>query len=128
MPIDPGLEARVQAVSHLSAARALVECADCALEEAGVPTPEWFPDDACAALTLSSDVIYHLNAMADALMEPYSVARVLDTVEEVVAANGLTALPSAPSRSGRYISRHGRAAIVHALIDARADARQDEVA
>jgi hypothetical protein len=126
MPIDPGLDARVQAVAHLSAARALVECADCALEEAGVPTPEWSPQE--PGLTLSSDAIYHLNTMADALMEPYEIARVLDTVEEVVAANGLTALPSAPSRSGRYISRHGRAAIVHALIDARADARQDEVA
>jgi hypothetical protein len=126
MPIDPGLDARVQAVSHLSAARALVECADCALEEAGVPTPAWSPDHAPDVdLTLSSDAIYHLNAMADALMEPYSVARVLDTVEEVVAANGLT--PKAVG-VGRFISRHGRAAIVHALIDARAAAEEDEAA
>jgi hypothetical protein len=107
MPIDPGLDARVQAVAHLSAARALVECADCALEEAGVPTPEWSPHGA-AALTLSSDAIYHLNAMADALMEPYEIARVLDTVEEVVAANGLTALPSAPRVGQVHLTSRAR--------------------
>jgi hypothetical protein len=128
MSADPGLDARVQAVAHLSAARTLVECADCALEEAGVPTPEWNDGpDGAAGLTLSSDAIYHLNAMADALMEPYEIARVLDTVEEVVTAEGFNIIPPR-AQAGRFISRHGRAAIIHALIDTRAAAREVDAA
>jgi hypothetical protein len=108
MPIDPGLDARVQAVAHLSTARALVMCSFEALDEAN-EAPDFVLDGFRATTR-------HLDDMADALLENQHVAHVLRTIEEVIA-----------SGESAVLTRHGRAHIVQEMLAARAAARQDEV-
>jgi hypothetical protein len=103
MPRDHHRDQRIRAVAFLSRARALL---DCAVEElAGVPNDPGH----------LADVRRDLDYAADHLMEPFEVARILDTIEDALACGGLT--PDV-----------GPEEIVSAVLDVRACAREDEAA
>lgn len=101
---------RIAAAAHLSAAWALIECADEALREDGLQ----------AGVEELGDCNRALAAAADAILEPCEIANVLQTVEEVVALGDdmdrVTGLSDAVDRQ----------AIVRALVDARQAAKDDE--
>jgi hypothetical protein len=104
---------RIQAVAHLSAAHALVECAaeaagDALLYDAGGATIE-HPLDV---------IVGRLYAAADELMEPCGVANVLQTVEEWLADGSAVPDLGAPESV--------RLQIVMAIVDARQAALEDE--
>lgn len=108
---------RIAAVAHLSAARALIDCAYEALDEHRI-TIRYDPDPDAEDYP---DVRDALDALADDLMRPCEVANVLQTVEEVIAVGAgvraVTGLDDGPV---------GRAEIVRGLVDARLAAKEDE--
>lgn len=102
--------ARIQAAAHLSAALAMCDCALEALAEDGIVHADSYVNDARALL----------RDAADEILEPCAASNVLATVEEVIAIG----------RSGAFGPPHedyDRAKIVLAIVDARQDARADEV-
>lgn len=101
MPNDR--DERIRAVAMLSRARALVACAQ--EELAGIPGDPGH----------IGDVVRDLDYAADHLLEPYGVARILDTIEDALECGGIT-------------QTTGPEEIVAAVLDVRALAAQDETA
>jgi hypothetical protein len=102
---DETVEGRIAAVAHLSAARALVDCAWEALQEHGA-----LPEDRVGSY-VDLSVHENLDALADKIMEPFAVANVLQTIEETIGAASVGI---------------DRAAIVRAIVDVRQAAKDDE--
>lgn len=118
---------RIAAVAHLSAARALIECASTALEEHGVEFV--YPRVKVIAEKFGSE-LRTLDALADEIMEPCEVANVLQTVEEMMATGVSSevgrALLAASHEIGAYSSSQRRERLVRAIVDARQTAKEDE--
>jgi hypothetical protein len=104
-------EARIAAAAHLSSARALVDCAREALEEARIETHgQTEHADALASST------WELEQAADVLCEPLGLTNVLQTVEEALASGAFVADP--PGQTRTYST--AREPIIRALVIARA--------
>lgn len=108
---NDGRDGRIAAVAHLSAAYALVDCAMEALAEEGITELDRYVDARAG-----------LRDYADRIMEPYEIANVLLTVEEIIANQGF---PATTGRSYR-VTRNGRAEIIKAIVDVRDAGREDE--
>lgn len=111
MPEHP-YAGRIQAVAHLSAARALIECAHEAMSEVGLGHIGF-------NLREATDV---LDREADHMLSPCGVVNVLQTVEEIIASGKLIR----PSGATSYIrdAPSTRVSVVTAIVDA---ATQDEL-
>lgn len=111
----------IEAVAYLSDAYAKVLCSLEALEEGRVPGdgPHVLRGvDATAAAAVC------LETAADALMEPFGVANVLQTVEEYIAGRRVD--PPWAVDLGWTNAPGNRALIVRAILDAALAAHQEE--
>jgi hypothetical protein len=115
-PAEETHTGRIEALGHLSAALALIDCALEAIDEQTLE-PD-VPDEAYWSYKTGAARVA-LQEAADKLAEPFEIANVLQTIEEIVEQNGL-------SIAGTHVTRNGRAAIVRAIVDARAHAKEDE--
>lgn len=107
-------QGRITAVAYLSTGYAAVDMCSQSLEERVIVV-----DD--GVVTLLGTSARTLCLLADEIMEPLGVANVLQTIEEVLEADGVPA--GLAFKSG---NENGRAEIVRWLIDGRQAADQDE--